>query len=115
MNQGFPQKLTLLCGAGLFKQDVMEDVTSEELLSFETVGASVDEINACFEKWARVLRSVGLPANTTFVATTLLRSGLVGTIHKRPHSDTIYNLHEVARVLEQALPLYPWISKVLRK
>ena len=80
------------------------------MTAFETVGASADEINACFDKWARVLRSVGVPANATFVAATLQRTGLVGTRKTRPHSDTIYNSDEVARVLGKVAHKYPWIS-----
>jgi hypothetical protein len=95
---------------GLFKHQQVLDYTSEEMTAFETVGASADEINACFDKWARVLRSVGVPANATFVAATLHRTGLVGTRETRPHSDTIYNSDEVARVLGKAAQKYPWIS-----
>ena len=49
---------------------------------------------------ARVLRSVGVPANATCVADTLHRTGLVGTRETLPHSDTIYNSDEVACVLD---------------
>jgi hypothetical protein len=86
------------------------DYTSEEMTAFETVGASAGEINACFDKWARVLRSVGVPADATFVAAALQRTGLVGTRRTRPHSDTIYNSDEVARVLGTEAKGYPWIS-----
>ena len=97
-------------GPGLFKHQQVLDYTSEEMTAFETVGASADEINACFDKWARVLRSVGVPANATFVAATLQRTGLVGTRKSKPHSDTIYNSDEVARVLGKEAQKYPWIS-----
>ena len=80
---------------GLFKHQEVLDYTSEEMTAFETVGASAGEINACFDKWARVLRSVGVPADATFVAAALQRTGLVGTRRTRPHSDTIYNSDEV--------------------
>ena len=38
------------------------------------------------------------------------RAGIVGTRETRPHSDTIYNSDEVARVLGKAAQKYPWIS-----
>ena len=96
-------------------QEEVEVFTTEELTSFETAGASVDEINACFEKWVRVLRAVGVPANMTIVATTLRGTELVGTRPAKPHTDTIYNAHEVADVLEKTSKQNPWMSDLYRK
>ena len=96
----------------------MDRFTTEKLTSFEAVGTSVDEINECFDKWAQLLRGVGVPANRTFVAGTLERTGLVRTRQRRPHSDTIYNTHEVMRVLNKASmkgPEFAWLKRLYRK